>query len=129
MMKRGIDHVDDGSSVGCVAGLAHSSRGPHAGNHRRVARVDGGVQPLRSDARRARDLAVCQLFFPHELGNTVLLREHVISRLDLACRNDRTRGIEGHWSYCPARHAGMLDLLKIERRELAQIKAEVRHGR
>lgn len=67
---------------------------------------------------------------PWEIADaSVTGREHIVSRLDRACRNDRTRGVEGHWSYNVARHSAMLALLKVERAELSLLrKSGVSHG-
>jgi hypothetical protein len=48
--------------------------------------------------------------------------QHMISRLERACRRDRQLGLRGHWAYDIARHAQMCEALKIEQQALAVLE-------
>lgn len=126
-MSGGFHGVDGRSSVGGVAGLADSSSGQSNGRgHRRIlARMAGGVSAVRSPSQRAADLSRLGLLWPWEVDADDLAgRRSVISRLERICRNERTRGTTGHWTYDLARHEAIYRALKVERAELATLKRE-----
>lgn len=121
--EHGNVHMDGGSSVGRVAGLAISSqRARDAADGRSLTGVEGGVSDVRSIARRAYDLSLCALFWPWKIADTSIVgRDNIIRRLEAACRNDRRRGIAGHWTYDLARHDMLRLFVKVERAERAAV--------
>lgn len=129
-MTSGVsDVVDSRSSVGCVAGLASSPNGGGDASADRgsLARVAGGVRALRNPISRRDDLSRCELFdaSPWEVeDDSIDGRGRLIARLERACRNERQRGIAGHWTYSKPRHEHMYRTLKIERAELAVLRAQ-----
>lgn len=58
---------------------------------------------------RATDLPKLVGLWPAELADTsVAGREHLIAKLRRALRQERLRGLSGHWSYDLARHSQLL---------------------
>lgn len=79
---------------------------------------DSPARPAPYD--RNRDLAPLLPLWPRELADlTRTGRRHVIARLERAIRDERRRGLMGHWSYDLVRHAALAKALKGERQALA----------
>lgn len=127
-MTSGVhDVMEHGSSVEGVAGLADGSRGRgNTGADRgRLARMAGGVRALRSPSLRRDDLSRCEIFgaSPWEVeDDSIDGRGRLIARLGRACRNERRRGVSGHWTYSRPRHEHMCRTLQVERAELAALR-------
>ncbi len=69
---------------------------------------------------RARDLPPLIALWPHEMTDrSEAGRQRLIAKLKRALREERRRGIAGHWTYSLARHAG---LLRAYRHELGMLK-------
>lgn len=81
---------------------------------------------LRRDYDRARDLARLLPLWPAEIANpTPEGRKRVVAKLEKALREERRRGIAGHWGYDLARHES---LHRAYRHELALAMRSLRGG-
>lgn len=75
-----------------------------------VVRTAGGAtgHPPASRYDRARDLPRLLLMWPEEIdGDTFEGRTRVLKKLRRALRQERQRGIAGHWTYNLARHMAL----------------------
>ena len=73
---------------------------------------------------RARDLPKLALLWPQEIADTSYIgRLRLLAKLRRALRNERQRGLAGHWTYDLARHN---QLLKAYRAETSAMIAECR---
>lgn len=117
----GLDHERSDGSPGGLAGGARraaDAAGPAPG-------MDRGVRALSC---RASDLAKCQLFWPWGVADdSIAGRDHIIARLEIACRNERRSGLSGRWTYDLSRHQMMRDLLTTERAERAALRKTTTH--
>jgi hypothetical protein len=78
--------------------------------------------PRQEHERRAAVSRVIALW-PHELDDSSHAgRQRVVAKLRRALREERRRGIAGHWSYDLARH---VELLRVYRQELAAVTGGV----
>ncbi len=69
---------------------------------------------------RLRDLPRLMPFWPHELENVNPERHHaLLQRLRRALREERQRGLAGHWTYDLARHAALYRALQAEEKLVA----------
>lgn len=70
---------------------------------------------FENDARRRRELGHFLPLWPDELADlTVAGRDRIIRLLRKALREERRRGIQGHWAYDLARHAALLRIYQAE---------------
>lgn len=68
---------------------------------------------------RARDLPRLVPLWPWELADRSLEgQKRLVARLERALRDERRRGVAGHWTYDIVRHAEILAALKAERAAL-----------
>jgi len=101
---------------------------PNTHRGRKTARRHGArpPQPLHGTDRRPRPphdrqaaLARVLALWPHELADDSLAgRQIVLAKLRRALRDERRRGLAGHWAYDLARHS---ELLRVYREELATL--------
>ena len=71
---------------------------------------------------RARDLPRLLPLWPSEIADqSVPGREHIVQRMRRALRQERCRGLAGHWTYDLARHAALLRAYKHELAELERL--------
>lgn len=71
--------------------------------------------PATSVYRRSEDLPRLLPLWPHEVADRSPEAQHrLIQRLRRALREERRRGIGGHWTYDLARHAGLRRALQAE---------------
>ena len=84
-------------------------------------RVHAAESPDRRPYDRARDLAGLLPLWPSELADdTPAGRNRVVQKLRRALREERRRGLAGHWAYDLARHAA---LLRAYQHEVARLDA------
>jgi len=76
----------------------------------RSRRTVVATRPLpTSGYDRKRDLPRLLLLWPEEIADdSAAARAHIIRRLRRALRQERQRGLAGHWTYDLARHASLL---------------------
>lgn len=73
------------------------------------------VQPPLRNYDRARDLPHLLPLWPSEIADQSLQgRERIIQRMRRALRQERCRGLAGHWTYDLARHSALLRAYKHE---------------
>ena len=81
---------------------------------RSVALPSASFAP-RQDYERTRDLAGLLPLWPAEIADDTLEgRQRIVQRLRRALREERRRGVAGHWTYNLARHAALLQAYKHE---------------
>lgn len=70
--------------------------------------------PLGREATLTKHFAL----MPNDLNPSREAREKLVAHILAACRRERQRGLDGHWCYDPARHAGMVACYEIEKAAL-----------
>lgn len=72
--------------------------------------------------QRMRDLPRLIRVWPAELETQVIeARARLVARLRRALREERCRGLSGHWTYDLARHAALLEAYRVETLDLARL--------
>lgn len=106
-------------------------RGGDTAGHGAAAPTQGGRQktapyrPTPATYDRERDLPRLTSVWPAELADRSHQgRARLVGRLRRALREERQRGLAGHWTYDLARHAQLLAAYRVEIAELARIVAE-----
>lgn len=80
---------------------------------------------MRQRYCRASDLPKLVALWPHECADTSLKgRARLILKLRRALRQERLRGISGHWTYDLARHAQLLAAYHCELAEHCELAAQ-----
>lgn len=73
---------------------------------------------------RMRDLPRLIRVWPSELeAQGIEARTRLVARLRRALREERCRGLGGHWTYDLARHAALLEAYRVEMSDLARLLA------
>ena len=87
----------------------------------RSVSVRSPLAPRPGDYDRVRDLARLLPLWPAEIADdTPEGRQRIVQRLRRALREERRRGLAGHWTYDLARHAALLQAYK---HEVARLEA------
>lgn len=87
------------------------------------ARAERGAQ----NYCRARDLPGLIALWPAEISDpSEAATCRIISLLEKALRQERRRGVAGHWSYDLARHMALTAALKAENARLKRLRAAIR---
>ena len=81
----------------------------------------------QSEAERVAGLRRLLPLWPHEIADRSLAGQERICRLlRQALRQQRQRGVAGHWTYDVTRHAALVRTLAPELRRLATMRARTR---
>ena len=91
------------------------------------------IPPARPTVRgpsrycRATDLPKLVAMWPHQINDrSALGHARLIAKLKRALREERLRGLSGHWTYDLARHSQLLAAYKCE---VAAFEANLAHGK
>lgn len=72
---------------------------------------------------RNKDLPRVIAVWPSELGDDLISRTKLVAKLESACRAERQRGLENHFTYSLPRHAALNAFLEFERKALTDMWA------